>query len=201
MTFVFKRLILLTSIAAAFAADKEKPKFEVAPAREYPHHQTSDKVTVAASVFETGEQAEAAFGKDNPYRYGILPVLVVIQNDSPDAIRVDRLKVEYVTPDRSRIENTPAQDLRYLRSGKKPKMVPTPIGGVHIGKSKQPMSGWEIEGRGFLARVIPPGQSASGFFYFQTGHRSGSTLYLAGMEDAKTGKELLYFEIPLEGVK
>ena len=201
MTFVFKRLILLTSIAAAFAADKEKPAFHVLPARDYPNHQTSEKITIAASVIETDEQAQPAFGKNHPYRYGILPVLVVIQNDSAQAVRVESLKAEYVMPDRARIENTPAQDLRFLKSGKKPTMVPTPIGGVKIGKNKQPLSGWEIEGRAFTARVIAPGQSASGFFYFQSGHRSGSTLYLSGLQDATTNKDLLYFEIPLEAVK
>ncbi len=201
MTFVFKRLILLTSIAAAFGADKENANFKVLPARDYEHRQTSEKVTVASSVFETDRDSQAAFGKNSPYRYGVLPILVVIQNDSSSAVRVDHVKVEYVSPDRTRIENTPPQDIRFLQAGKKPKMVPTPIGGVHIGKGKQPLSGWEIEGRAFLARVIPPGESASGFFYFQTGHRSGSTLYLSGLQDAGTGKELLYFEIPLDNVK
>lgn len=201
MTFVFKRLILLTSIAAAFGADKEKPNFHVLPAGDYPNHQTSEKITIAANVMETDEQAQPAFGKNNPNRHGILPVLVVIQNDSGHAVRVENLKAEYVMPDRSRIENTPAQDLRFLKAGKKPTMVPTPLGGVKLGKNKQPLSGWEIEGRAFTARVIAPGQSASGFFYFQSGHRSGSTLYLSGLQDATTYKDLLYFEIPLAAVK
>lgn len=201
MTFVFKRLILLTSITAALAADKEKAPFRALPASDYPNHQTSEKITIAAHVIETDEQAQPAFGKHNPYRYGVLPILVVIQNDSAHTVRVENLKAEYVMPDRSRVENTPAQDVRFLKSGKRPTMVPTPIGGVKLGKTKQPLSGWEIEGRAFSARVIPPGQSASGFFYFQTGHRSGSTLYLSGLQDATSSKDLLYFEIPLEAVK
>jgi hypothetical protein len=46
--------------------------------------------------------------------------------------------------------------------------------------------------------MLPPGQSASGFFYFQTGLRAGSTIYLNGLEEAGSGKQLLFFEIPLE---
>jgi hypothetical protein len=65
-------------------------------------------------------------------------------------------------------------------------------------KKKNPLSAWEIEGRAFLARMIPGGESASGFFYFQTAHRPGSSLYLSGIRVASTGKELFYFEIPLE---
>ena len=78
MPFVFKRLALLMSIAAALgpnkasAADKEHPKFEMAPAASYASHQTSEKVTIGASVYVIGaEKAKEAFGKLNPYQYGI----------------------------------------------------------------------------------------------------------------------------------
>ena len=65
---------------------------------------------------------------------------------------------------------------------------------------KNPLAAWEIEGRAFAAKMLPSGQSASGFFYFQTGHRSGSTLYVTGIREASTGKELFYFEVPLDKV-
>ena len=63
---------------------------------------------------------------------------------------------------------------------------------------KNPLDAWEIEGRAFSAKMLPPGQSASGFLYFQTGLQRGATIYLSGFTEAATGKELLYFEIPLE---
>ena len=59
-------LLLAVSIAAASAADNEKSKFEVKPAAAYPHHQTSEKVTIAAEPMETDEQTREAFGKVNP---------------------------------------------------------------------------------------------------------------------------------------
>src|SRR6185503_10980076 len=102
MPFVFKRLVLLLSITAvigwnkAGGADKDRPKFEMAPASSYASHQASDKVIIGAAVYDTAEKAHAAFGKLNLYQYGILPVLVVIQNDSTQTLRVDRLRVDYV---------------------------------------------------------------------------------------------------------
>ena len=45
--------------------------------------------------------------------------------------------------------------------------------------------------------MLPAGQSASGFFYFRTGLQRGATIYLNGLTEAATGKELFYFEIPL----
>jgi hypothetical protein len=46
--------------------------------------------------------------------------------------------------------------------------------------------------------MIPAGESAGGFFYFQTGHRPGSRVYVTGLEEASSRRELLYFEFPLK---
>ena len=204
MPFVFKRLALLLSIAAvagldkAPAADKERPKFELDPAASYASHQTSEKVTIGAVPYETPEKAKTAFGKLNPYQYGILPVLVVIQNDTGRALRLDRIRVDYVGPDGAHVDATPAQDVRYLRSPRKPNVVasPIPTGAPRISHKKNPLDAWEIEGRAFSAKMVPSGQSAGGFFYFQTGHRPGARLYVTGLVDASSGRELLYFEFP-----
>src|SRR5438128_1091324 len=111
MPFVFKRLALVLSIAAAFAADKEQP-FKAAPAASYTHHQTNDAITVAADPYVSGEKIKNAFGKLDPYQYGVLPVLVVIQNDGKEAIRLDQLQVAYVGPRNQRVDATPPKEVR-----------------------------------------------------------------------------------------
>jgi hypothetical protein len=206
MPFVFKRLALLMSIAAvaglnkAEPADKDRAKFEISPAASYPSHQTGEKVTIGAAVYDSAEKAHTAFGKVNPYQYGIVPVLVVIQNEGSQTIRVDRLRVDYVAPDGSHVDATPAQDVRYLRGPRQPNVVtgPLPTGGPRISRHKNPLDAWEIEGRAFSAKMIPPGHSAGGFFYFQTGHRPGARLYVTGIGEASSGRELLYFEFPFK---
>jgi hypothetical protein len=191
-------LLLLVSIAAAPGADNDKPKFEVKPALAYPYHQTSEKVTIAALPMMTDEETREAFGKVNPYRYGVLPVLIVIQNDGTDAIRVDRMKLIYTLPDGSHVEATPPQDVKFLDGVRQPSVVPSPI--VIKRKPKNPLAEWEIEGRAFAAKMVPAGQSASGFAYFQVSQTSAAaSVYISGMEDAVSGKELYYFEIPLSG--
>jgi hypothetical protein len=77
-------------------------------------------------------------------------------------------------------------------------MTPGPAGKVKISKGKNPLTAWEIEGRAFAAKMLPAGQTASGFFYFQTGLQRGATLYLNGLADAASGQEMFYYEIPLE---
>ena len=197
MPFVFKRLALVMSIAAAFAADKEAP-FKASPASSYPQHQTNSKVTIGVDPFTTDEKAKTAFGKVNPYHYGVLPVLVVVQNDSDQSIRLANLTVEYVGPNSVRAEATPAKDVRYVTGGGRPKVIPGPAGPIPVKGKKSPLDIWEIEGRAFAAQMLPPGQSANGFFYFQTGLQTNSTIYITGLAEASSGKELLYFEIPLK---
>src|SRR5215510_332501 len=198
MPFVFKRLALVLSIAAASAADKPAP-FRAGAASSYPNHQTEGQITIGVDTFASGEKLKAAFGKLDPNEYGVLPVLVVIQNDGDKSIRLDRLRASYNGAGGNRVDATPAREVRYLRGPDKPKMIPGPTGGIKIGKSKKnPLDAWEIEGRAFSAQMLPPGQSASGFFYFQTNFHRGASIYLNGLVEAQSGKELLYFEIPLQ---
>src|ERR1700683_1232780 len=114
MPFIFKRLALLMSIAAAVAshnraasypaasypaasyqAEKDHPAFHPPPAAELPQHQTNGQVTIGADPYVSGEKLKAAFGKLNPYQYGILPVLIAIQNASGQSIKMDGMKDDY----------------------------------------------------------------------------------------------------------
>jgi hypothetical protein len=197
-------LLLAVSIAtgpgASWAADNEKSKFEVRPAASYPHRQTSEKLTIAAEPFETDEQAHQAFGKLNPWRYGVLPVLIVMQNDGPDAVKLDQIKFSYIQPDGKHIEATPAQDVKFIYGTKAPKEIPTPIGIKVKRPPKSPLAVWEIEGRAFAPKMLPAGQSASGFVYFQVEQTSAAaSVDVSGLENPVTGKELFYFEIALSG--
>src|SRR5215469_14621619 len=114
MPFVFKRLALFLSISAAFAADKETVAFRPGPADGYEHHQKAGTVTIGVDPFNTPEKEKLAFGKLDLYQHGVLPVLVVIQNDGNQALRLDNLKVEYVGPNRNHVDATPGNEVRYI---------------------------------------------------------------------------------------
>ena len=203
MPFVNNRLTvtsiaLFAAFALARAADKE-PRFIPGRAASYPTHQTNDKVTVAAVPFVIEDQVRSAFGKLDPNRYGVLPLLIVIQNDSDQALRLDTMKVEYINPDRSKIEATPAKDVPYLSAVRQPSIqnTPLPTGAPRVSRKKNPLADPQIDLRAFSARMLPRGEKASGFFYFQTLNHRGAKVYLSGIQEAGTGKELFYFEIPL----
>jgi hypothetical protein len=195
MPFIFKRLALVMSIAAAFAADKAPP-FRPAAADSY-SHQTSERVTIGVDAYASEEKVKTAFGKVNPNLYGILPVLVVVQNNGDKTVRLSRLQAEYVGTGSNRVEATPARDVRYLNPEISNRTVTAPTR-IPLPRKKNPLDAWEIEGRAFAADTLPPGNSAAGFFYFQTTPQAQATIYISGITEAGTGRELLYFEIPVK---
>jgi hypothetical protein len=201
-----KNLVLLLGMAAGFAAsisvasavDKDKGgKFTPPAIESVKSKQTSDGVVVAALAYNTEEEAKTAFGKLHPYEYGILPVLVMIRNDSKGTVRLQNMKFEYIAPSGGKAEAVPASDVRYARAPKRPSYGPGPIPGIRL-KGKNPLENPVIEERGFAAKMLPPGESAYGFVYFRSGHRPGSHLYLTGIQDAASGKDLFYFDIELD---
>jgi hypothetical protein len=195
-------LMVLLSIPATLAVDKDKGRFAPGPASSYPGHQTQEQITVAAIPYNTDALATTAFGNKKPHEYGVLPVLVVIQNDTGRPLRLEPV-AQFVTRDGQHVDATPPEDIVRLEAIRRrpdqpnpnPLGVPVPW---KIGTKKGPLDTPEIEGRAFAVRLIPPGESAHGFFYFRAADLRGSRLYLKGLMDAATGKEYFYFELPLD---
>lgn len=182
--------------AAVASADKKDSRFSAGPASSYSTRQTNDKVTVAAVPYDSEELAHTAFGKLNPYQHGILPVLVIIQNDTDQALKLDHLIVEYTSVDNRHVDAIPPADVQTFGGAPRPSM---PNGSpIPHRKYKNPLNIEEIEGRSFAARMLPAHESANGFFYFQTIHRPGAKFYLTGIKEAATGKDIFFFEVPLD---
>jgi hypothetical protein len=174
--------------------DKEKA-FKAGRAETYPAKAEQGKVVVAVAPFSTDEEIRQAFGKADLRKYGVLPVLVVIDNNGSKAIRV-KLAAEYVTASGKHLEAMPPEDIMYLNGVKKPAgpdkiQLPIPTR-----KAKNKLEAWEVTGRAFTAKMVPPGDTVSGFVYFQVTPESGASVYLNGFGEAG-GADLFYFDIPL----
>lgn len=196
MRTLWTGLMVFTVSALLLADKKNDAKFSPGPVSSYSAKQTNDNVTVAVSAYDTEDLAHTAFGKLNPNQYGVLPVLVIIQNDTGEALKLDHLEVEYTSVDRQHVEATPPAEVQTLGGGRRPSLPSgTPLPRI---KHKSPLNSAEIDVRAFAAPMLPAHESANGFFYFQTEHRPGAKFYLSGLKVASTGKEVLYFEIPLD---
>lgn len=194
-----KILLLSLSIAAVFGADKKDAPFRPEPIESYDSRQTVQGLTIAAVPFDDSEEAQPAFGKLNPYEQGVLPVLVVMKNGSDKALDLSTMQTYYVAPRNRKVDATPPQDVMYLKGASNARVGTSrlPGGGPTIRTSKNPLKNMVIVERAFSARMLPPGDSAYGFLYFQTGHSRGATLYVSGIREAQSSKELFFFEVPL----
>ena len=193
--FVISSIALISAVAgAAAASDRE---FQPQPATSYAH-QSSDQVTVGAKPYDNQELTAEAFGKKaDLLKYGVLPVLVVIENKREKALDLRELEVNLVAADGRHVSSIHPEDVLYLgKKAKPPSMTPHPT--LPLPSKKNPLNTPEIVTRAFTAQMLPPGDSASGFFYFEAKPENGDKLYLNGLRDARSGQEILYFEFPLD---
>ncbi len=116
---------VLLSIATALAADKERPRFAPGPAASFASHQTLDKITIAAVPYLTDAETATAFGKLNPNKYGVLPVLVILENETGKALRLD-LTAEFVTADNKHVSALSVDEVQHLRGVSKPPKIGAP---------------------------------------------------------------------------
>ena len=84
-----------------------------AAASSYKGSQTTEKITIAAVPFVSEEQVRSAFGKVDPNHYGVLPVLVVLENGTGKALRLS-LQADYIGPDGKHVDATPASDATFI---------------------------------------------------------------------------------------
>ncbi len=190
------------------AGDKDRILFRSKPADSYPARDAHDELIVAAEPFDTPEEVREAFGKNDPNRAGILPLLLVITNTGKNTVRLDDLEAVFRTFDRQKLEPLPAKDVA-IRLRKKVDVSETPgtrkprfpgIPGLGGGRSGDP--GMDALANAFEVKMVVPESTVSGFLYFDVGRSRnvlpGSKLFLTGMRWANSGKELMYFEVNLD---
>jgi hypothetical protein len=174
------------------ALDKE---FKAGAPDQYPH-QESGKVLIGSKAFDTEEATSRVFGKKADLnRYGILPILVVIQNNRQQTLDLNGLEVRLTASGSHSVAPLEPQEVAGIAApADEPKI---PAGPLPRRQKKNPLSTLEIVERSFSARMVPPGEQASGFFYFRTQPQPGMRVLINGIFERPSGKEILYFEIPL----
>ncbi len=183
----------LTAIALVWAQGAFKPK----AAKEYASHQDLGKLKIAAVKFESDEETRPAFGKLNPNEYGVLPVYLILENTSEQTLLLDRMKVAFQYSG-GEIAPTPPGDLPYLVAPKRPGTGPTIPLPIPLPKKKNPMAAIELQTRAWSAKSLLKGESATGFFYFQARYRKNAKIYVTGIREGLTNKELFYVDVAMD---
>lgn len=194
-----RRLFVLSSITAA-----TRPLLAVGEGYKFPavddlkNKVTLDGVTIGVEAFSTAEQTAKVFGKVDPNKYEVLPVLLGIKNDRKSALRTAPLDLQYIVPGLGKVQALRPDEVMYAGDApSRPNLGPSPLP-IPRRRKKNPLSAPEIEGKAYVAKMIAPGDSALGFVYFNVRHRTSAKFYLSGLADSASGQELFYFEIPFE---
>ncbi len=173
-------------------------------AKTYPAHDEhpTEGVTVAADPYDTPEKTGifTAHYRDE----GLLPIFVVITNDTDQPVSLSSMEAQFVTSNRTKLVPSSTDDI-YRRlshpstNGGRTYPLPFPTKKVKGGVSKETQD--EITTSQFNAKAVEPHSTQAGFMFFDVAGisepMSGARLFLTGVRDAK-GNELLYFEIPME---
>jgi hypothetical protein len=195
-------LVTLLSLALWAAKEFVPPKAENANTYPSKDAHTNEKVTVAVDVYNTAPKDNIFITHYN--QEGILPVLLVITNDSDLPIRLKDMGAELVTARRARLEALEVEDVfrrvAHIQGSSNPRQVgpiTLPAGNKNK-KAQQQLD--EITRAHFAAQAVEPHTTRSGFLFFDVENVpqpvAGAHLYLTGVRDDR-GSELMYFEIPL----
>lgn len=183
----------LVALTLVWAQGTFKPK----AAAEYPSHQSIGKLRIAAVKYESDEETRPAFGKVNPNEYGVLPVLLIVENTGEQTLMLDNMRVAFQFPG-TEIAPTPPGDLPYLIAPKRPGTEPAVRLPIPLPKKKNPMAGIELQTRAWSARTLLKGETASGFFYFQARYRNNAKIYVTGIREGISRQELFYVDVGID---
>lgn len=195
--------LLLVCFAPSFTLARDFSKPSTQPAITYPAHDDhpDDKLCIAADPYDMPDKAHI-FSTD--FReYGFLPVFFIVTNNGDRPVSLSSLDIQLITVHHSKLTPVAPEDMYRRMSNPQARTTPLPIPfprkKIKGTISRKEME--EIESSQFAARAVEPHSTQSGFLFFDiqgiSNPLAGANLDLTGIADA-SGKELLYFEIPME---
>jgi hypothetical protein len=202
--------ILAVSALALYASKQFEPP-KVSKAVTYPAHDAhpNEKLTIAADPYNTAQKA--SIFRLKYLDKGILPVNIIITNEGGSPVSLSKMQVQYVVHERhAKLSPLDPDDIaRRMTHTKRNDDVartsnPLPFPRTHkVGGLKQEDQD-EIDRARFQARAVEPGNTQSGFAFFDVSDLddplAGATLFVTGVRD-NGGQDLMYFEIPLQNVR
>jgi hypothetical protein len=194
-------LALMAPVVSLAAKEFSMPKAQ--PAFSFPahDHHANENVTVAVDPYDTPAKDGLFVIK---YReHELLPILLIITNDSDGPIQLADMKAELVTSDHTKL--TPDNEDDIIRRISHPNAsgthypIPFPTKKAKGGVSSKEMD--EIQSAQFRAKAVEPRSSQIGFLFFDVSDISnplaGARFYLTGIRNS-SGNDLMYFEVPLD---
>ena len=199
---------LLIAVLVVWGETKPVPMPAASHAKTYPAHESHDdeKVSIAIDPFDIPDKAKVF--KVNYQEKGLLPVRIIVSNDSDAYLMLNDLKVQFITVQRDKLEPLTSDDVyrRLLKADSRPDKPAVRLPAPFPRRSKSTVSKDTREGiteaqdAQLLLTPVDPHTIRSGFLFFDvTGlptAEAGAHVLFTGLKSS--GKELFYFDIPLE---
>ena len=196
--------ILLWLALPALASNHAPPPVRPATAFAAVEVHDGEKVAIAAEPYDTKDKA-SIFRVDY-LSHGVMPVRLIVTNNSDRAISLDEARILFQTAAGDRIQAAMPEDVERLmnRKEREGKKIPLP-GPLPSIKLKPKGSIKEIEqdfdAFEFSALLVEPHNTCAGFLFYDLSGLDhpleGAKLHLHKLRNAD-GKELFYFEIPFD---
>jgi hypothetical protein len=198
-------LALFAASPLLFASDHAVPPPKDASSYASYDAHAAEHVIIAAEPYDTKEK-----GKIFRVEYvenGFLPIYVVVTNNSDKPISLDQARIDLISAQGDRIPAASAEDVErrmtHIRGAGKVVPLPAPLPPLRE-KPKTPDKKIEQDFSDFQysATTVPPHSTRAGFLFYDIqglGDRpiKGANLTLRQLHDS-AGKELFYFQIPLD---
>jgi hypothetical protein len=198
-------LALTVEVSPLFAAShKMPPPKDASTYASYDAH-ADEHVVIAAEPYDTKEQGKI-FRVDY-VENGFMPIYIVVTNNSDKPISLDQARIDFISANNDRIPAAQPEDVErrmtHIRGAGKVVPLPAPLPPMKT-KPKTPDKkiAQDFADFEYSATTVPAHSTRAGFlFYDMEGlgemPLKGAKLTLRDLLNAD-GKELFYFEIPLD---
>src|SRR5215469_6857999 len=204
LRFALTAALAATPFVCLAAKEFSMPK--VQPAASYPAHDYHPKELVAVALDPYDGPPKSNIFVVNYRNANLLPVLLVITNDSDQPIVLSGMKPELVSGGGSKMSPETEDDIyrRVSHPQASGARVPLPFPTRRVKGGVNTKEWNEIQSAQFKAKAVEPRSTQSGFLFFDisgvTNPLQDAHFYVTGVHDA-SGNELMYFEVPLDKVK
>jgi hypothetical protein len=202
-------LILLASFSLPASAEKARRPAPPQPAETYPmhDHHAAEHVTVAAEPGDTkGLRPNTRL---DYFSHGLLPVRVIVTNDSELPLTLDDARIHLITADNTTIPAATLEEIdrrMFTLKGATGRKVPLPLPiPVPVTTGKKNVDKKVVDDDndfGFLTTTVQPHATVAGYLYYDINDieppaLSHATLEVRKVKQLPSGNYLDSFEVPL----
>jgi hypothetical protein len=174
-------------------------KIQPSSAREYPAFQDFQKIVIGAYPCDTEAKILELFDTKKLHEKGIMPILLVVENNNNFAIRLDEKEIFLIDVEGTNLPAIPFEDvLLRITLKNPPSTYPTRKSLQRAVRDEEMLM--DFEHKAFGEKLIAPHDSDYGVVFFDwidQGDLAGTRLYFPSVFNFTEDSQLMFFEFGL----